>query len=63
MADRAMAWNEHPVDLVSTVGATTVNGLGISTAFGFCDYYTEVMWHLGQDWARYTAMLQINSAN
>ena len=43
MADRAMAWNEHPVDLVSTVGATTVNGLGISTAFGFCDYYTEVM--------------------
>src|SRR4029453_17253333 len=38
-----MAWKERPVDFVSTFGATIVNGLGISTAFGFCDYDTEVI--------------------
>jgi len=30
-------------DFVSTLIATTVNGLGISTAFGFRDYDTEVI--------------------
>jgi hypothetical protein len=32
-----------PVDFVSALIATTVNGLGISTAFGFRDFDTDVI--------------------
>lgn len=47
MADPAMAWKERPAELVSTFGATTVNRLVTSTAFGFGDYGTEIV---SADW-------------
>lgn len=47
MADPAMVWKERPAEFVSTFGATTVNRLVTSTAFGFGDYGTEVV---SADW-------------
>jgi hypothetical protein len=47
MAERPMTWKERPVDFVSTLSATTVNGLSIATAFGLGDDHTEVIAALG----------------
>ena len=50
------------MDLVSAYGTTTVNGLGLLTAFGFRDYDAEVIAALDKIGQGIQPLTQINSA-